>query len=95
MPYSNGVKPVVLPPRARQTRDEAGPHRVDDARKNDRDGSVRLLQGRERRIAAGRQDDVGRESDQLRCLPAKDLRIAVAVACIDPHVAAIRPAQLL
>jgi len=45
-------------------------------------------------VAAG-QDDVRTECDQLRRVSTSTLGIAGAPALVDPHVAAVGPAQLL
>jgi hypothetical protein len=44
---------------------------------------------------ASSQDDVRRKRNQFRCVSASSIGITGAPAGVDPHVAAIDPAQLL
>ena len=80
--------------RPRQTLDEAGADRIGDLHEHDRHGAGRLLQ-RPHGGAAWSQDDVRRERDQFRRVSASAVGVARCPADVDPHVAAVGPAQLL
>src|SRR5262249_38844475 len=83
-----------IPARSGQAIDEAGTYRIGNDRKYDRHGA-RLLKQRRHRDAARGQNDVGRERDQLRRVFAITLGIAAAPSDLDPHIAAVGPAQFL
>ena len=87
-------EPGDVAARPRQARDEAGADRIDDLHEHDRHGAGRLLQRRHDRDAAG-QDDVRRERDQFRRVSCECARDRRSPAVVDPHVAAVGPAQLL
>ena len=93
-PYSNCIKPVALPPgRARLS---TKPAPTGSATTANTIGTVRVAcsNGRHGRGASG-EDDVRRERDQFRRVFANVVGIARAPAIVDPHVAAVGPAQLL
>ena len=85
---------MALPPGRARLLDEAGADRIGDGREHDRHGAGHLQQRRHGRAAIG-QDDVRRERDQFRRVLANRVGIACAPAVVDPHVAAVGPAQLL
>jgi len=84
------MKPVALPP----GRHKAGADWIRDDRKHDGYGARHLQHPLERR-AAGGENDVRPQRDQLCCVSANDLRIATAPAIVDADVAPVAPAQLL
>jgi hypothetical protein len=80
--------------RPRQTRHEARANRIDDLDEHDRHGAGRPLH--RSRDGGGRgQNDIRRERNQFGRIPAIAVGIARAPARLDPHVAAVGPAQLL
>jgi hypothetical protein len=87
MPYSNEVKPVYVAARASEACDKAGTNRVDDTHED-------LLHHPHSRTTRG-QHDVRRNSDQLRHVFANALWIGRARSDVDPHIASVRPTQLL
>ena len=93
-PYSNWIKPVALPPgRARLS---TKPAPTGSATFTNTIGTVRVACSNGATAAvAGGQDDVRRERDQFRRVSANVGGIARAPAIVDPHVAAVDPAQLL
>ena len=93
MLYSNSHETGGVAARPRQAVDEAGADRIGDDREHDRHGAGRLQQRPHGRGAMG-QDDVRRERDQFRRVPANLGGIGRGPAGVDPHVAADGPAQL-
>src|SRR6266516_4153832 len=87
-------EPGSVAARPRQALDEAGADRVDDSREYDRHGTGCLLQRRHHR-AGSRQDHVRRECDQFHGVSAAAHGIVRVPAIIDPHVAALVPAEFL
>ena len=79
--------------RTRQTIDEAGADRIDDAREHNGHASGRLLQSRNT-YTAGRKNGVGAKRDQFRRLLAMRIGGGSAPACVDSNVAAVDPARL-
>ena len=94
MPYSNWVNPVALPPGRARLSTKPAPTGSGTLHEHDRHGAGRLLQRPHGRPASG-QDDVRRERDQFRRVSANAVGIARGPAVVDPHVAAVGPAQLL
>ena len=94
MPYSNTVKPVTLPPgRARLS---TKPAPTGSATLANTIGTVRVACSNGATVEAPLgQDDVRRERDQFGRVSANVVGIAVGPAGVDPHVAAVGPAQLL
>src|SRR5262245_8757008 len=90
--YSRDMNPVALPPG--QAVDEASADRITDDREHDRHCAGCLQQWPHGRGARG-QDDVRCERDQFRRVSTSAVGIASAPAIVDPHVAALGPAQLL
>ena len=88
------VKPVALPPGRARLSTKPAPTGSATLHEHDRHGAGRLLQRRHDRAASG-QDDVRRERDQFRRVSADAFGIARAPAIVDPHVAAVGPAQFL
>ena len=88
------VKPVALPPGRARLATKPAPTGSSDVREHDRHGAGRLQQRRHGRAASG-QNDVRRERDQFRRVSANVVGIACGPAVVDPHVAAVGPAQLL
>ena len=85
------MKPVTLPPRLREARDEAAANRIGNGRENDRDGTRLLQQGR-RGGRAMRKNQVGLQRDEFLGEPLSRLRIAGRrPASVDPDVAALCP----
>src|SRR5262245_46871359 len=80
--------------RSRQALDEACADGIGDIHEHDRHGAGRALQLSRGRGATG-QDNVRRERDQFRRESANAVGIARTPAILDPHVAAVDPAQLL
>src|SRR5262245_51787774 len=78
----------------RHTVDVPGPDRVGNACEHDRHGASRLQQDAHGGGTTG-QDDVRGERDQLSGVSAHAVGIASTPAGVDPHVAAVGPAQLL
>ena len=78
-----------------QARDEAGADRIDDNHEHDRQGAGRLQQRRDGGGARTSHDDVRRERNQFRGVSAEVVGISRGPAGVDPHVAAVGPAQLL
>ena len=83
-----------VPARARQARDDAHGDRVADVREHDGHGAGRLLQCLNAWGGRG-QNDVRRERQKLLGISVKATGIARCPAIVDPHVAAVGPAQLL
>ena len=94
MLYSNCIKPVALPPGRARLSTKPAPTGSATMREHDRHGAGRLQQRPHGRAASG-QDDVRRERDQFRRVFANVVGIARGPAGVDPHVAAVGPAQLL
>ena len=94
MPYSNGVKPVVLPPgRARLATTQRQPG--DDAQEHNRDGAAHLLQ-RRHILAARGHNEVRREHDEFLRMSAHNVAIADATKSpVELDIAPFGPAQLL
>ena len=95
MPYSNCMKPVALPPGRARLVDEAGADRIDDHARTRSARCASPVATAATVGAASGQDDVRRERDQFRRVSANAVGIARAPAIVDPHVAAVGPAQLL
>src|SRR5262249_10089190 len=76
-----------------QAIDEAGADWIGDAREHDRQRAADTLQGGYAQGAAG-QDDIRRERNQFRRVSALAVSIVRAPAGVDPHIAAVVPAQL-
>jgi len=87
-------EPGGVAARLRQARDEPCADRIDDIREHDRRAAACLLQ-RGHACAGRGQNDVRRKSNQFSRVCAIAVRIARRPASVDPHVAAIGPAQLL
>ncbi len=79
---------------ASETCDKAGTDRVDDAHEDNRDRAGRLLHCPHSRTTRG-QKDVRRDSEQFRHVFANVLWIGRARSDVDPHIASVRPTQLL
>ena len=79
--------------RPRQAFDEAGADRIGVSANTI--GTVRVACCNAATAGAAGQDDVRRERDQFRRVSAKAVGIAGGPAVVDPHVAAVGPAQLL
>src|SRR5262249_48922752 len=77
-----------------QAIDEAGADRIGDAREHDRQRAGDTLQGGYAQGAAC-QDDIRRERNQFRRVSALAVDIVRAPAGVDPHIAAVVPAQFL
>ena len=77
----------------RKALDETSADRIGNNSEHDRHGAGGPVQ-RHNGIAAG-QDDVRAECDQFRCVSTTALGIAGTPAVVDPHIAALGPAQLL
>src|SRR5262249_34518697 len=92
--YSNVVKPVALPPGRAKLLTKPAPTGSGVLREHDRHGAGRLQQRRYDRASTS-QDDVRREGDQFRRVPADALGIARAPPIGDAYVAAVGPAQRL
>ena len=88
------MKPVALPPgRARLS---TKPAPTGSGTIANTIGTVRVACSNAPQLAAASgQDDVRRERDQFRRVSANAFGIACAPADVDPHVAAVGPAQLL
>jgi hypothetical protein len=67
---------------------------IGDDREHDRDGAGRLQQWHYG-PARLRQDDIGRECDELRCGATQVVGIGAGKAMVDPHVMADGPTRLL
>jgi hypothetical protein len=80
--------------RPRQARDEASANRVGDIHKYDRHRARRLSQRPGDRRADG-QDHIRCQHHQFGRVSTNAVRIARSPAGVDPHVAAVDPAQLL
>src|SRR5262249_41197850 len=80
--------------RTRQAFNEAATDRITSHRKDDWHCTCRLHQGPHRRSAIG-QDDVRRECNQFRRVPANVVSIRARPAGVDPHVTANTPARFL
>src|SRR5262249_45601870 len=78
--------------RPRQASHVAAADRVDHIREDDRNGAGHLQQRPDRSVAH-RHNDVRSKRDQLRRIFPTQLGIAFAPAVVDPHIAAVRPAQ--
>jgi hypothetical protein len=95
MPYSNGVKPVVLPPGRARLATQSSANRVDDAQEHNRDGAAHLLQ-RRHILAARGHNEVRRERDEFLRMSEHNVAIAGATKSpVELDVAPFRPAQLL
>src|SRR5215471_10617572 len=79
---------------AREAVNEAGADRIRHQHENDRHGASYLLQRSSGLLASG-QDYVRRERDQFGRILRKTRHIAQGEAVVDPHIAALDPAQLL
>ena len=80
--------------RPRQAIDKAGADRIGGLRNTIGTVRVACCNGRHGRAASG-QDDVRRERDQFGRVFANVVGFARGPAVVDPHVAAVGPAQLL
>jgi hypothetical protein len=89
-----GHKPSDIAAGPRQAFNEAATDRITSHREHDRHGAGRLQQRPHSRSAVG-QDDVGRERNQFRRVPANVVSIRASPAGVDPHVAADTPARFL
>ena len=78
----------------RQAIDKAGTDRIGDTHEHDRHGASCLQQRSHGRSATG-HDDVRRERGQFHRVFANGVGIGCGPAGVDPHVAAVDPAQLL
>jgi hypothetical protein len=81
-------------PWPRQACDKPGADRIDGQREYNRHGAARLEQRAHARPTRG-QDDVRRQRDQFRRLPAHAVGIARGPTGVDADVAAVGPAQFL
>src|SRR5262249_17612234 len=79
---------------AREAVNKADADRIRHQHENDRHGASYLLQRFSGLLASG-QDYVRRERDQFGCILPKTRHIAQREAVVDPHIAALDPAQLL
>src|SRR5262249_24587814 len=78
---------------ARQTRNEAGAHRIPRRREDDWNGCGRLL-CRQYRWGPRRDDDIDLEPDELRCDLGKALGAPLSPAILDRDVATLDPTDL-
>jgi hypothetical protein len=74
--------------------DESSADRIGDLHKHDGQGAGDTLQRRHAQGATG-QNDVRRKRDQFRRVSTITIDIVLAPAGVDPHIAAVGPAQLL
>ena len=80
--------------RPRQARNETSADGINDKHEHNRHGSGHIEQWRGGRRARSGQDDIRRECSQFGRVLAKQIGIGRGPAEIDPHIAAIDPAQL-
>src|SRR6516164_6650910 len=90
-PYSKFMKPVMLPPGRDRLSTKPAPT---GSATDDRQGAGDMLQCRHADGGFG-QEDVRCERNQFQGVSARPVGIVLAPAEVDPHIAAIAPAQLL
>src|SRR5262245_7741788 len=94
MPYSNAVNPVALPPGCARLATNPAP--TGSMTFANTIGALRLACCSAATLALeDRQNDVRRKSNQFGRVCARAVRTDPKPANVDPHVAAVDPAQLL